>query len=230
MLKLIALLPTLIIGGFALYKAYKTSEGAFGKSGSPKELQAMSDRLQLTFTEQNFNTHKGGWVYGTYQGVNVNIQDEAQQAGDAIVISTLYEVLLDEANTIDGLEILPENTMARLSKVFGAEDIQTGYDDFDRAFIIRARSRQDALDLFACPEVRRNFLNLRKLCADFRFQNGILTLEYTSPIFKNQGLIPERLQALADCAHAIINQNKKTRLLAYQPQEPAQLENTSSHW
>ncbi len=198
--------------------------------GTSEQLKAMVDSLQLTYVEQNSEFHQGGWIHGTFQDVSINIQDDARAVHRDIHISTRYEALLDEFNAIDGLEVLPEKNLAKVKKVFGAQDIQTGDEQFDNAFIIRAPSPQDALDLFACPDVRRNFLNLRKLCPDFRFQHNTLTLEYPNGILQNQPLIPARLQALADCTHAIINQNKKTTLLTHQPTEPAQLETASSNW
>lgn len=236
----------LALVAISLYSSYEK----YFKSHRPKtnNLQVIEDltqELKLTFSEHSSDEYTGGWIHGSYQGVSINIQDEAtvhsSRSGNYITVKTLYEALLDKQYIIDGLEVFREELLSKVSKVFGAEDIQIGHEEIDKAFIIRANSELDAQRLFASPDVRDSFLALQKMCSKFRLKDGILTLEYPDGIFEASNKLRERIEALVVCSHAIMNHKEHTpetlpqpvaqeRLFEKTESEKTSIENTTIHW
>lgn len=218
----------LIAIGFIVHALFKknanSSSGGSTTKSEWQDLNALADGLGLTFSEYHNEDHNGGWIHGTYQNFAVSVQDEAVRHGSGsttyVVVTTLFEVYLSEEHAHDGMEVVPEQTTSKISKLFGAEDIQIGDTDLDQAFVIRAPSEHAAQSFFANTEIRNSFLNLQRFCPRFYYKNGVLTLEYNQSIFHDHHQIRNRLDALAECAHAIINRNDMTQ---HQLPEPVQL-------
>lgn len=207
-----------------------------------QDTETLANELGLTFSEHSNEHYSGGWIHGTYQDVAINIQDEAtfhnRGRSSYVSVATLYEAILDKEHIIDGLEVLPEGLLAKASKVFGAEDIQVGHEEIDKAFIIRANSELDAQRLFASPDVRNSFLTLQNMCSKFHLKDGILTIEYPEGIFQKHNKLLNRIDALVVCAQAIMNHKNSIpdqlpdskQPVFTAPTEQEQFENTTVQW
>lgn len=207
----------IVVAGCYVY--YKKLHNALSTASTSdmEDIEKLASELGLTLVQQPTDIHQGGWIHGIYQGVNINIQDHAVLSGRFVKKSVLYEAILNETHIMNDLEVFRKHFLSTISKVSNAPKIQTGHEEIDDVFTIHTTSEHNAKQIFNSPEVRKSFLDLQKLCPNFRLKAGILTLEYDEGILHDHEKMKTRIQALTACARAIMN-NPTTPKLLPQPQ------------
>ncbi len=213
-----------------------------------RKLPPLVDRLGLTYTR--FGGEGSTTVTGSYRNVPVYLYEEVHGWGKYKHTRSYYQIKLNPADVPTDLTVFREDLASKAAKVFGSEDIQIGREQIDSKFIIQGAFTEDAIEFFARPNVAVYFVQLQKLCRDFRLENNLLILEFRRGIAIERDQLRERLEALSRCAHAIAQTDPKlaAKQISHAPKKhpepidifaapvnsrtnpPKQQDNSKVHW
>jgi hypothetical protein len=77
-----------------------------------------------------------------------------------------------------GMKIFPENFLTRLGKKMGMQDVQTGFKDFDEAFVVQATRKDPALQLLRDETIRQLLMNHPNITLGVKDHEGIFSKRY----------------------------------------------------
>ena len=100
------------------------------------------------------------------------------------------------------LKIYQEHFFARMGKKLGLQDIQTGYKDFDEAFIVQSNSSDHVKQLLREQSIRQLMLETPKMVLTIRDNEGIFAKKY-----------PKGVDVLHAYRHGIVKNLDELKLL-----------------
>ena len=111
--------------------------------------------LGMTATQGGFFTKPK--IAGTQGGFDAEIDTFTQGSGNSSKTFTRYRVYYQPLGL--GMKVTPQHALHRISKFFGAQDVEVGSRSFDDALIIKAHD-SDAVASFLTPSRRTGLLRL----------------------------------------------------------------------
>ncbi|MFU8806869.1 MAG: hypothetical protein ACNA8W_23885 [Bradymonadaceae bacterium] len=165
-----------------------------------KSWEGVARKLGLSITPHTWGTQPS--MNGTYKGVKVSVHCEKVRHGRHTTYLTTYCADLDYRVPPD-LEIFHEGLLARLEVLATGEDIEVGYPELDRRFIIRGTSSAEAEEFLRRPGVALALIRLHKQERGTVLRRRNLTLEINHQEGRASRM-EARIEALVTAA-AVIN-------------------------
>jgi len=81
-----------------------------------------------------------------------------------------------------GMKIFPENVLTRLSKKLGMQDVQTGFKDFDEAFVVQATRKDPVIQLLRDETLRQLLMNHANITLGIKDHEGIFRKRYPKDV------------------------------------------------
>jgi hypothetical protein len=169
---------------FAIEANGKFSEGEYGRS----------DKAELI---------KDGWSIFFDHYLLTENGNNASQMFTRILIPFI-------SNNNFKFEIYRTELFDTVLKLFGVQDITTGYEDFDKEFIVKSNNEHKIKSLLRDPEVRKSIQLLKKVNIQISVQHGIWEErlpknEYELCIYIEEQISEtEKLKNLGNLLHQII--------------------------
>lgn len=88
-----------------------------------------------------------GRLRGNYRNMDLNIYTDKRHSGKNTYYYTVIRLHLP-ANPGFEFQLAKENFFRKIGKAFGMQDIQTGNETFDKAFVLKSKDEQRALMVF----------------------------------------------------------------------------------
>lgn len=76
------------------------------------------------------------------------------------------------------MKIFPENVLTRLGKKLGMDDLQTGFKDFDDAFVVQSNRKDPVMQLLRDDTLRQLLLNHKDVTLGIKDHEGIFRKRY----------------------------------------------------
>jgi hypothetical protein len=122
--------------------------------------QEVATRAHLTFVPGNL--FKRPHVVGTFRERALKLN--TYMTGGAKNRSSWTRITLAVNNPADVyLSLHDEGVLSAIGKMLGAEDVQTGDEEFDRRFVVKSRPPTFATELFAWRGLRLRLMQARSL-------------------------------------------------------------------
>ncbi|MEW6469309.1 MAG: hypothetical protein AB1458_10305 [Bacteroidota bacterium] len=122
---------------------------------------------------------------GLYQRRKVSIHSETRGSGKSKHVVTILRVYCNTHGS-NTLTVWKEGFFSKIGKAFGMQDIQTGWSDFDKAFVLRSNNPDFALRLFN-QGVCNKFLDTAPfIWANIYFNNNCFEYAETSLILNEK--------------------------------------------
>ncbi len=159
-----------------------------------------ADALGLRFMLGSWS--ETGEISGRHLGRQVRVYTFRERSGRSTYTYTRIEVELQLALR---LRIFREGLWQKVTKVFGAEDLQTGDDAFDRRFMIQGDDAETIRRILS-PQVREMLLHCDMTCGGVEVSNqGVVWqvqghLSSSARIVSLVRSLSETAQAVADAA------------------------------
>lgn len=153
-------------------------------------------------TYQPMKWRKRPRLAGTYEGVEVDVSMELRDNGTYETNYLIHTAQLPENAAPEGLVMLHGERFSEVTHMIAEEEIRTGFDDIDRAFIIRGADPGEVRSFLLSPQVRKSLLELVDADVEIELTHDAITIEQAG-IFRQSDIVIERLEMLARCAKDI---------------------------
>ena len=109
---------------------------------------AIADELNIPAVKPEIGwfTRKLPFIKGVYRNHQISLHTEIRGSGKHRHPYTIITIIVPEIKF--DLEVYKEGFFSKIGKAFGMQDIQTGFDDFDKKFMLRSADEQSALKTF----------------------------------------------------------------------------------
>lgn len=153
-------------------------------------------------TYQPMRWRKRPRLSGTYEGVEVDIYMELRDNRTYETNYLIHTAQLPANSVPQGLVMLHGDRFSEVTEMIAETDIQTGFDDIDRAFIIRGADPREVQQFLISPQVRSSLLDLVDADLEITVTHDAIKIEQVG-IFRQFDIVIERLEMLARCAKEI---------------------------
>jgi len=132
---------------------------------------------------------------GKYKNRQLNIYTEMRGSGKHRHYVTVLQIAC-ASHTDNTLTIWKEGSFSKIGKAFGMQDIVTGFDDFDKRFVLRSKNPDFAQKVFN-QKVSDKFLDSAKLIGtSLYFENGYFS--YTEQLLIANDITRQRYMNVID--------------------------------
>lgn len=145
------------------------------------------------------------FLSGKYKNHVLTIRTEMRGSGKSRKAYSILELNVPGVNTSYG--IYKEGLFSKIGKVLGMQDIQTGFDEFDRKFLLQSSDPDKAIRVFdmnLCGKITDTFDSME---SGIYLKNSIIS--YSEPGYINKEAKRDRYITIAKlCIDIILNAEK----------------------
>jgi len=118
---------------------------------------------QAAATDLGLGFEPGSWtkqprITGHHDGLNIEVATRSQRSGNNNQVVTQYRIGYPQLG--HELKLTRQTGFSRITRAFGAQDIEVGDQSFDDAFVVKS-DYPNALELLLTPAVRMSLLRLQ---------------------------------------------------------------------
>jgi hypothetical protein len=141
----------------------------------------LADELKIPLTKPEITLFKYPLPYlsGTYKNHTVNIRCEQRGSGKNRYYINVLTVKVNTTADSSTIRIYREGFFSKIGKSLGMQDIQVGYDEFDKTFILKSSAPDLAAKVFDNKMCDVFINNKHNLQADLIYQNTVIAYSLT---------------------------------------------------
>jgi hypothetical protein len=151
-------------------------------------------------------TKTGARARGLYRELETEVDFDVEEFREAheqgrVTVTRNETMLVRMKPDVDvhDLQVTPEGLAAKMSKLFGGQDIQLDDPVFDPAFLIRGRKA--GVEKVLSPDARLALLHAHERELDVCIGEGVVSLRCAQP--KDDAVLDSALEAVAEVAVAL---------------------------